>query len=377
MYLQSLYFQNVRNLAAATLHFTPGFNFIYGDNGAGKTALLEAVYILSRGRSFRSHKIAPVISHGTKELVLRGEVAQESGPIRALAISKSRGGETAIRVGGDKRYKVSELAKQLPVQILLPDAAQLVFGGPGIRRGFVDWGLFHVEQNFLDTYSRYQRVLTQRNAWLKVQTEEAAPSSEDPWTHQLLSLAVSISDMRQQYVSALLPYVRKLVDSLDVGAEISLRYDWGGLESSEEAEKRLVESMSRDVKFGTTHRGPHRGDLQIWADNLNSAEVLSRGQAKLVAAACIIAQAEYLHEQTGIRSIFLVDDFGAELDPRHWRVFLNTLSSMGGQVIATGTSRASTAGGDRKDAGSAATEEFGTTSKMFHVEHGSFGQSAN
>jgi len=366
VYLQSLYLQNVRNLATTTLEFAPGFNFIYGDNGAGKTALLEAIYILSRGRSFRSHKVAPIICHEQKELLLRGEVIQGTAAAKSLAISKSRNGDTAIRVGGDKRHKVSDLAKQLPVQVLLPDAAQLIYGGPGGRRGFVDWGLFHVEQNFLDAYSRYQRVLSQRNAWLKTQTQEVtALGAEDPWSGQLLNLAVTINSMRQGYVEAVLPYVSKLTESLNVGAEIGLSYDWGGLESREEAEKRLVESMPRDVKFGTTHRGPHRGELQIWANSLNAAEVLSRGQAKLVAAACILAQAEYLHERTGIRSIFLVDDFGAELDPGHWRVFLDTLNRLGVQVIATGTTPFFA---DSSPPSEASTAKLDAASQMFHVE---------
>ncbi len=337
MYLKSIAIHGVRNLADTHLTLNPSVNYIYGENGAGKTALLEAVYLLSRGRSFRSHKIATLISHGKDELMVRGEVCREQGPDIKLGLAKRKDGHTQIRIGGERERRVSALARELPLQILLPDAARLVLSGPSERRAFIDWGLFHVEPGFLDTYSQYRRVLAQRNAWLKTVAVQAPDPAADPWAPQLLAHGVALHTMRLNYVEALQPYISAGLERLGIDAQISIEYASGGLGDAEEAEKRLVESLPRDVKLGTTHRGPHRSDLLIKADTQPASDVLSRGQAKLVAGACILAQAEYLRSKRDIRCLFLVDDFAAELDPVRWRVFLEKLVHLNGQVIVTST----------------------------------------
>lgn len=361
MRLATLHLENLRNIRSLDLQLDPGFNYIHGDNGAGKTAILEALHLLARGRSFRSAKTDGLIQHGADSLLVRCTMADATVANRQAGLAKARGGPPQLRLDGQNQQKASSLAQVIPVQALLPDAADLLFGAPSLRRGFLDWGLFHVEQDFLQLSNDYRRSLAQRNAWLKQRESRVPSESEDPWLPNLVSLAVEISARREAYLDAIAPLLASLLAELSDGLEVTLSYDWGGLENRQSATKKMSDSWPRDVKFGLTHRGPHRADVAVTFGGEPAAEVLSRGQAKLVASAAFLAQARYLYERLGVSSIVLIDDFGAELDVRHWRQFVRTLEGMGCQVLAT-----STEVWDGKAAWVADLQSFA----VFHVKQG-------
>ncbi len=336
MYLETLHIENLRNLFEVDLSLSPGFNYFTGANGAGKTALLEAVHMLARGRSFRTSKTTAVINDAADELLVRVKLRGGAGEQHQLAMTKNRRGETQLRIDGQPERKISETARLLPVQTLLPSAPDLVLGGPAPRRAFLDWGLFHVEPAFLEASRRYRRVLTQRNAWLKA-APEGVSLSQDPWYEQLLALSQTLSSYRDAYIAALDAHFQPALHELAPELAIRLSMDWGGLGGPAEVAKKLGESFPRDVKFGVTHRGPHRADLLFTSGGHIAAETVSRGQAKLIASAIVLAQAEHLYATTRQRSVFLIDDFGAELDAEHWQRFVETLVGMECQVLATST----------------------------------------
>ncbi|MEM6999792.1 MAG: DNA replication/repair protein RecF [Pseudomonadota bacterium] len=354
MHLKSLFVQGVRNLTTQTVELEPGFNFIHGANGAGKTAFLESVAMLSRGRSFRAASSKSVISHEQDSLILRGNLSQMD---QVLAMRRERTGAAQLKVNGQVSNRLSELATLLPTQVVLPHAAELIYGSPAERRGYVDWGLFHVEQGFVELSRRYRTALLQRNAWLKAATQETAALALDPWFRQIVEYAGQISAARADYIQRLRPYVDTSIESLFPGLDLRLSYAWGGLQSLELAEKKLSESFDRDVKLGTTHRGPHRADLTLSSDDVAASEIFSRGQAKAAATALLLAQAVLQQDSVGKRSVFLIDDFGAELDAEHWARFSRALADLQCQVIATSTESPDTL-----------VEKVDCA--VFHVEHG-------
>jgi DNA replication and repair protein RecF len=337
VYLQQLHIQNFRNFHAQTLELCPGFNYLHGPNGAGKTAVLEAVHLLGRGRSFRTPKVTSMIRSGESELIVRAQVINRAANMTTLAMSKSRSGKTELRVNGNPEARASALAKHLPLQILLPQAADLVFGGPSGRRAFMDWGLFHVEHRFVDVSRSYRRVLVQRNAWLKSLGGKDPGMHCDPWLEQLLEYGCQITEMRQKYVLDLSAVFAAALGKLSPTLSVELCYLEGGAAGSSQAHKKLGESWPRDVKFGVTHRGPHRADLQFGINGQDASETVSRGQAKLVSSAAVLAQAELLFQHSRTKSVILIDDFGAELDAEHWQYFLDTLLGLECQVVATST----------------------------------------
>ena len=256
-----------------------------------------------------------------------------------LGMRKTRTGRTELRVNARAEGRASALARHLPIQTLLPQAADLVLGGPGERRGFLDWGVFHVEQRFVDVSRNYRRVLTQRNAWLKSLDGTGVNHNQDPWFEQLKDFGLQLSLMRSSYVEQFATVFAMALARLSPQLNVKVDYDWGGIDNALSAEKRLAESWSRDVKFGMTHRGPHRADLRFTVDEKPVSETVSRGQAKLIASAAILAQAELLNHHSGTKSLILIDDFGAELDADHWRQFLSTLLALDCQVVATSTGK--------------------------------------
>lgn len=163
MFLANLYTARFRNIAAADLKLNPGINLLCGANGAGKTAVLEAVFLLGRGRSFRSTQNLQLIQHGQSDLVVRGEAVGETAR-HVLARQKGLSGLNQARINGENASRQSRYAEILPLQTLLPGISDLVLDGPGIRREFMDWGLFHVEQNYLPAAKRFRRALSQRSA---------------------------------------------------------------------------------------------------------------------------------------------------------------------------------------------------------------------
>ena len=342
MHFARIHISGLRNIESAELALSPGFNYIYGANGAGKTAVLEGLHVLARGRSFRATNLDQVVGRNQDALLIRAEVKKESST-HALGFSR-RGSTNEFRVDGLRGNGFAELAQHVAVQTLLPNSSELIYGSPSERRRFLDWGLFHVEQDFLQVSRRYTRTLQQRNAWLK-QQDAAISVEQDPWLDSIGELALQLSEARQQYIARLrLPFQEALA-SLTSHLNIDIEYDWGGLQDSAETAKKLSESFARDVKFGSTHRGPHRADLAVI--NRHSKEdptffdkaqnVLSRGQAKIVASALMLAQVEVQRAVSGEGSVVLIDDFGAELDEEHWRKFVRALERLGCQVISTST----------------------------------------
>jgi DNA replication and repair protein RecF len=335
--LQRLHIFNFRNFTDQEIELSAGFNYLSGDNGAGKTALLEAIHVLARGRSFRTHKISPAVQHGHNALVVTGEVVSDEGAVTKLGTRRFANGKIELRLGGEKAAKASSLAQVLPIQTLLPDAGDLVLGSPAGRRAFLDWGLFHVEQSFLQDSGHYRRVLSQRNAWLKQEATISSTPADDPWFQQYREYAIRLSQSRANYVKALTSVFSALMTELNASLDVELAYDWGGLVSADQADKKVSESYARDVKFGATQRGPHRGDLLFTVNGNPAVDVVSRGQAKLIASAALLGQAKLLSDRIGQRLVFLIDDFGAELDDNRWQQLVRTLLTLDCQVIATST----------------------------------------
>jgi DNA replication and repair protein RecF len=361
MRLIRLEISGVRNLSSVSIECAAGLNLFIGPNGAGKTAILEAVHLLARGRSFRSTTAESVIQHGTEHLMVRARLEDEHRGALSVGLAKHRGNRTELHLNEVPERRLSDVARLMPIQLALPDASDLVFGAPQERRRFIDWGTFHVEPPYLDQLRDYQRALHQRNAllrYLKGQQSESTERELDVWTERLISLATEVDRARQLYLARLCPIVLTKLAALAPEVEIAMSYRPGWREGGT-LEDCLRESVARDVKFGLTHFGPHRGDLRLSVGTGAAAATLSRGQAKIVASALRLAQAELTNELGGRQSLFLIDDVGAELDAAHNERFFRALEATGSQVFATATSA------------TALGSAFIGCRQVFHVEQGS------
>jgi len=325
--LSHLDVRNIRCLKDTSLD-PADINLIHGENASGKTSLLEAIFLLGRAKSFRTIPGEGLIQDGQEEATVSGCVSRNGRELR-LGIGLRRGESSRIRVDGHDERSAAALATNLPVQVIDPGVHRLVEEGPGVRRRFVDWGVFHVEHGFLDLWRRYHRTLRQRNAALKSGNLAAINS----WNHKLSEYGEEMSLVRRRYTEAIRPFVEVFCESLlESSVEMNYRRGWP-------EEKGLLaaveDSLGRDRKTGSTFPGPHRADLAISLESRKAKGRISRGQQKLLAASLVLGQLQHLTKAEGIKSVLLLDDVAAELDARHLDRFLNAACSIDLQLFVT------------------------------------------
>jgi DNA replication and repair protein RecF len=317
-----------RCLQSVTLDLDSRFTLVSGANASGKTSLLEAMYVLGRGRSFRTRRIENLIRRGAERFVVFGEVETADRRI-PMGVEGSSAGMQA-RVAGAKTSTLAELALMLPVQIIDPEVHHLIDEGPSRRRRFLDWGVFHVEQSFVGYWQRYQQALRQRNAALK---SRLPPSAISVWDRDLLEYGDLVAQARTRYVSLLAPRASILARNL-LGLELGLTYrnGWPREQSFSEA---LRQSLNHDLDSGTTQVGPHRGELGIRLDGLAVRDRISRGQQKLLAASLLLAQLQLFPQDAPIQPCLLLDDPAAELDNEHLAGLIREVSAHSVQLVVT------------------------------------------
>ncbi|HEY2463251.1 MAG TPA: DNA replication/repair protein RecF [Steroidobacteraceae bacterium] len=328
MSLSRLQVTDFRCLQAAELHPDSHFTLISGPNASGKTSLLEAIYILGRGRSFRTRRLEHLIRNGAERFVVFGEVETSTRRV-PMGVEGSRKGIRA-QIDSDKPSSLAELALFLPVQIIDPEVHHLIDEGPSRRRRFLDWGVFHVEQSFVGHWQRYQQVLKQRNAALKARQPRGVVSV---WDSDLVRSGELLGAARARYVSLLGPSAEAIGRNL-LGMELSLSYRNGWLKGQAMAEA-LQQSWNHDLETGATQVGPHRAELGIRLDGTPVKDRISRGQQKLLAAALLIAQLKLFPEGSPVQPTLLLDDPAAELDDERLASLIREVSSQSVQLIIT------------------------------------------
>jgi DNA replication and repair protein RecF len=315
-------------LQSAALDLDAKFTLISGPNASGKTTLLEAIYVLGRGRSFRTPRPQHLIRTGAERFVVFGEVdnAQRSVP---LGVEGTALGVRA-KIDGEKPSSLAELALTLPVQIIDPEVHHLIEEGPARRRRFLDWGVFHVERDFVGHWQRYQQVLKQRNAALKSRQSRPMVSV---WDGELLRYGQLLSAARTRYVAALGSHALAIGRNL-LGMELTLSYRTGWAKDQGMAEA-LEQSWNHDQEAGATQIGPHRAELSIRLEGAAVKDRISRGQQKLLAASLLIAQLKLFPENLPVQPSLLLDDPAAELDDERLSALIREVSAQSVQLIVT------------------------------------------
>ena len=329
MPLKHLRITNLRCLTEVEFSPHPNRTYFFGPYGAGKTSLLEAIYLLGRGRSFRTRYNRRLIQRGQDCFSVYGEL-QQNGVKRRLGVGLGPKGLN-LRLDSETAPSMAALAKVMPVHVIEPNIHRLIEGSPGDRRRFLDWGVFHVEHNYLEAWRRYRRVLGQRNAALK------SGQSVSAWDSGLISAGTDVDSARKYYVERLSDALCGIGESL-LGTPLKVSYN-SGWQEGKDFTKALEDSKKRDLNIGVTHVGPHRADLRVKLDSRNVREEISRGQQKLVAAGLILAQIRAFAVNQGSGGILLVDDPAAELDQSSLSSLLAVLDGLPAQQIITGLQR--------------------------------------
>jgi DNA replication and repair protein RecF len=230
---------------------------------------------------------------------------------------------------------LADLCAALAVLSFEPGSHELIAGGSEQRRRFIDWALFHVEPEFLPHWRRYSRALKQRNALLKTHPQRDLLL---PWNRELVDAGEPVTRMRWLYLQQLEPLLGEIGGLLlpELGA-FRLSYQPGWRREEQGLDEALQQSTERDLMLGHTGPGPHRADWQIDCERLPGRDAFSRGQEKLVALACTLAQARAYAAYRGEWPVIALDDLASELDRPHQQLALDLLFAGKAQVLLTGT----------------------------------------
>lgn len=347
MIIRKLQIQNFRNLRQVTIEPHDCLNLLHGANGAGKTGVLEALVVLSRGRSFRTTQATELIGPEEDTFRVFGLAEDRQGQVHRLGLERS-GKRWRGRKDGADLAQISELTRALPLMLMEPDSHLLVSGPPEVRRKYLDWGMFHVEHEFLAVWRRYSKALKQRNAALR----GGQPAVLDSLDAVLAEQGARLTALRQAHGEAVACNLETMLTELSTGLEhVALEYHRGW--SGGELGAALRRNRERDVDRGQTLSGPHRADFVLSCNGTPARAVLSRGEQKILAAALLLTQAELLAGE-GEKPVILLDDLASEFDEEHYARVLQRAVSSGAQVWVTGTR-------ERPASGRCA---------MFHVEQG-------
>lgn len=360
MSIHNLRISQFRNIEQAELSLRR-INLFCGPNGSGKTSVLEAVYLLGTGRSFRSVRLDPLIRQEASACTVFAQVESggNSPGTFGMGVARERDGGFSGRIQGQTIRSSAELAWRLPILLINAATFDLIEGGPKVRRQFLDWGVFHVEHEFQRIWIDVHRCLRQRNALLR---RDRIPRTElATWNARFVTGANRLDTLRRQYFERFNPVFRQTLAELLQVESLEISY-YRGWSHEQELMVVLEEHMERDQERGFSLSGPHRADIRLRVRGLNAADVLSRGQQKLVTAALKLAQGRMFMTELGRDCVFLVDDLPAELDREHRRLLCGLLDAMSCQVLLSCV--------DEDELRDCWIDVDAQQIQLFHVEHG-------
>ncbi|NIN72625.1 MAG: DNA replication and repair protein RecF [Gemmatimonadetes bacterium] len=351
MILQRLRLRNFRNFEDETVDFPERGAALIGDNGQGKTNLLEAVYYLEIFRSFRGARDEQLITFGCGHFRVEAQISAgaDGEEVEVAAGYAREGRRKKVTVEGHEPERVAEAIGRVGAIVFTASDVEIVAGGPGARRRFLDIILSLVEPGYITALQRYRQVLAQRNGLLR---DDAGPSELVAWNAGLVKEGSRIAEARARWVSARAPSFTRYYGAISGGQEAGIEYSPSipapagaepalAREGWAEAFHLEIERLAaRERRRGVTLVGPHRDDLRFWVSGGPDAVGLrgfgSAGQQRSAAVALRLVEAETLRAAHGGRPIVMLDDVFAELDPlRAERVAELFTAEDWGQVIVT------------------------------------------
>lgn len=328
MIARSIFTENYRNLTSSEIEFCNGVNVISGDNGQGKTNLLESIWLFTGVRSFRGAKNAELIAKGEKFSRLNFNFFAENREQSANLIITDK---KQASLNGVKLAAASGYIGKFCAVVFSPDHMGLIKGGSAERRKFIDAAISQQYPAYPRLLVEYNRILAQRNAFLKKSNNTAGfEDMLEIWDENLSKTGAKISCKRAEYVSRLCGKTEEIFDGISSGREkITIRYICNYLtpESVEDTASALKSQLElhrvSDLMQGCTNYGPHRDDLGITVNDMSARSYASQGQKRSCVLALKLAEASLLEESIGEKPIALLDDVMSELDSLRQDYLLN------------------------------------------------------
>lgn len=335
MRLTQLNVQDFRNVSSASLKFEGLRTFFWGQNGQGKSNLLEAIGMLPALRSFRTRDTKTLIRHDCDRAGLFFRVDQPSSHESEITINLSAKGKQ-LSVDGDPVRTLKEHIGMFPMVVMASDDIQLIRGGPAIRRRFLDEALAAIDKNYFTTLARFKSALKERNHALRMARQNTGLIGS--FDKALAPVAMDLMQLRRKYCKQLNTYLVNnyaTVSGKRDHAELKYCANLGDV-TVDDMLASLIKSRERDIRFATTHIGPHRDELELLLDGRSVRDYGSEGQQRSVTLGLRLAQKQLSKNITGITPVVLADDVIGELDDERRDGFWEAVGNES-QVFATGT----------------------------------------
>ena len=333
MHLQQIQISHFRNIESATLSLPQhGLCVISGPNGSGKTSLLEAIYALTYGKSFRTSDPTQLVQNDQNDFTLFASLISDNNQETTIGVQRDRKNGIIAKCMGEPA-KFSEIARMLPVRVISPtEAYTLINGGPEHRRRFLDWGVFHVKHSYWGLHKKLTRIIKQKSAALKMRCSDQELAQ---WNQMLCEVSYALDELRQEYVEQLTQILAEYQAQLPSINDVILKYYPGWERELGDLSTQLSTAIKQERQQGHCIIGPHRAELQLNTVFGTSKDQLSRGRQKMLAIALYLAQGELLNRETGQHPLYLIDDFSSELDIDGQQLLVDALNLKDKQVIIT------------------------------------------
>jgi DNA replication and repair protein RecF len=335
--LDRVWLTDLRSYATADISLAPGLTALLGDNGQGKTNVLEAIAWLATLSSFRGAPTEALIRQGAARAVIRAEAEREGRAI-LLEAELVANGRNRVLVNRQPLKRARDLLGVLRVTVFAPDDLELVKGGPAERRRYLDDALVASHPRYDALRSEVDKILKQRNALLKNaggRLDESAAFTLDVWDAKLTESGGALAAARQELLGKLAPELSRMYDAVAHGpAEVTASYmaEWAAAGLAE----ALAASRRDDLRRGVSTVGPHRDDVELQIGGMPARTHASQGEQRSLALALRLASHRVLTELTGSPPVLLLDDVFSELDPDRSDALLANLPA--GQTLLTSAS---------------------------------------
>ncbi len=326
--------RSFRNLTSVDVELGPRLNVVHGENGQGKTNLLESVYVLGTSRSFRTGRQAEQIALGATVASVRGRI-REGADAREQTVGLQEGARS-VRVDGKRPPTLAAYAVWTPMVVFHPGALALTSGSGAERRRLLDRAALYMMPSSQDGREAYGEASRARQRVLEARGDRAPDL--DAWEDLMVKHGLALSAARAVATEALSgPVERAFAMIAEPSLSLRVRYERGAPEDAEAFKLELVRHRARDRARRSASTGPHRDDLALDLDGVRVRGMASQGQQRAVVIALELAEIEVIEKARGVRPVLLLDDVSSELDQARTRALFAALRGKEGQVLLTTT----------------------------------------
>lgn len=335
MYIKNLKLKKFRNYDEAYIDLSPGKNIIFGLNGQGKTNIIEALYFLQSGRSYRCNKEKETIKFGCDYTRIEAEFYKNEIKNNVLFFISDK---KSVKLNGVPVGRLSEIIGNINIVIFTPDHLNLIKEGPSVRRNFLDSFISQLKPSYFKNLIDYYKVLKQRNNILKSKNKDML-STISVWNEKLAQLASQICEMREAAIERINEKINEVTKGFE-DEKLKINYVpgvKGNIKDKENIIKQLEDNLERDLEYKMTMTGPHRDDFEIYMDGENIKKYGSQGQQRSCVLKLKLSECEIIKEKTGEMPPILLDDILSELDEKRRHLFIENIKNT--QVIITCTDK--------------------------------------